>query len=85
MNKMNTCELIGCNYFQHGQCEKFTGKCKFPDRKAVADELVDALEEAETAYDVVISLTPTGILRDKVTEMNILRLQALSQIEGSKG
>ena len=44
---MNTCELIGCNFWFKEQCNLFTGSDKCCDpRKAVADELVGALETA---------------------------------------
>jgi len=42
---------------------------------------VRALEDAEVAYNAIISLTPTSRQREKLTEMNILRLAALKEIK----
>ena len=42
---------------------------------------VRALEDAEVAYNAIISLTPTSRQREKLTEMNILRLEAIKEIK----
>ena len=58
--------------------------CKFTDVEKLEQKLakaVEALEDAEVAYNAIISLTPTSRQREKLTEMNILRLAALKEIE----
>lgn len=48
-------------------------------------ELRGALEDAEVAYNIVIAVTPTGEQRNKITEMNIKRLQVLNGKDNDNG
>ncbi len=48
-------------------------------------ELRGALEDAEVAYNTVIAVTPTGEQRNKITEMNIKRLQVLNGKDNDNG
>lgn len=45
------------------------------------DALLKALIDAELAYSVAINRTPTSGYREKLTNMNIERLQAIAQAE----
>ncbi len=49
------------------------------------DELVDACEKAQFAYDCIISRTPTGPEREKLTGRNIKRMQALAKAKKLTG
>ncbi len=46
------------------------------------DALVAACENARFAYDYIICRTPTGPTRNRLTEQNILRMQALTAAKG---
>ena len=48
---MLVCELIGCATWQDNECQNFAGAPQCPDRKAVADELVEALEDIAKQQD----------------------------------
>ena len=48
------------------------------------DDLLAACEKAQFVYDYVICRTPTGPERNKLTERNILRLQAIAKVKKSK-
>ena len=41
------------------------------------EALLEALRDASFAFDAAIANTPTGRYREKLTELNILRLQAI--------
>ena len=43
------------------------------------DALLDACKKASYVYDVAISETPTGLRRERLTELNILRMQAIQE------
>jgi hypothetical protein len=45
------------------------------------DNLLEALKKSEHAYNRAISLTKTGNARNVLTDLNILRLQAIAQAE----
>ena len=44
-------------------------------------KLLEVLKQCELLASQAIERTPTGNLRDKLTEINLLRLQAISRIE----
>ncbi len=80
MSKMNVCELIGCAGFNQGHCTVGRPDNKCPPRKAVADGLVEALENIEKHEE--------GCLRRQGgydRAIHELATEALSQIEGGKG
>lgn len=73
------CKLIGCDWLLDNECSLVLPAC--PPRKAIADGLVGALEDADLAYNVAIDRTPTSSYREKLTERNILRLNALAKLQ----
>ena len=47
----------------------------------LCDELMDALEKAESAYDIAINATPTGAKRVGLTGHNILRYTVIDKFK----
>ena len=48
---MQVCELINCFYWSGGKCIWTKGTPSCPPRKAVADELVGAVEDVIKAWE----------------------------------
>ncbi len=46
---------------------------------AAVKDLLEACEQAQFVYDYTICRTPTGPEREKLTERNILRMQAIAK------
>ena len=57
--------------------------CELVD-KEVADRLLNALKHAQKRLDYLISITPTGDLRNEICDDNILAVTAIFEAEDEK-
>ena len=95
MNKpMTVCEMIGCEHWEVCDGADKAMPCFYPDRKAVADGLVEALEAMKAVVEIgkdefACPAAPDCTNKDKCGGCGVSLAYskafiALSQIEGGK-